>query len=220
MNVTITGQPPFDPVTLQDVYKSLRLDTEGSPETHADDSLLASLITAATRHVEHMGRLSTIRRHLRVSYPRFPAKPTEFVRYGPADRMKSVNALAMIYPPVLNISSVRYYDADNTLQTIPHADYLLPDQQQPQVVFKTGYIAPTLYDRPDAVQINYYAGYQPSVNNPTTQAEYAANVPTSIKRAIILQVQALYDDLAPADYERVQRAIESLIQPYRVQISI
>jgi hypothetical protein len=220
MNVTITGQPPFDPVTLQDVYKSLRLDTEGSPETHADDSLLSSLITAATKHVEHMGRFSLIRRHLRVSYSGFPPKPTEFVRYTPAARMNSVNALAMIYPPVLSISSVKYYDADNTLQTISHADYFLPDQQQPQVVFVSGFIAPTVYDRPDAVQINYYAGYRPSVNNPTTQAEYAANVPTSIKRAIILQVQALYDDLAPADYARVQSAIEALIQPYRIQIAL
>lgn len=220
MNVTITEEPPFDPITLQDLYQSLRLDTEGSPATHADDALLLSLITAATKHVEHMARISIIRRHLRVSYPSFPPKPTDYVRYGPADRMKSVSALSLIYPHVLNVSSVRYYDADNVLHTISASDYILPDQQQPQIVFKSTFIPPTLYDRPDAVQINYYAGFHPTVANPTTQAQYAGNVPASIKRAIILQVQALYDDLTPADYAKVQSAIESLMQPYRVQIAL
>lgn len=220
MNVTITEAPPFDPITLQDLYQSLRLDAEGSPATHSDDALLTALISAATQHVEHMGRFSIIRRHLRVTYPSFPPKPTDYVRYGAAARMNSVAGLYLIYPPIINISSIRYHDASDALQTIPHADYILPDEQQPQVVFKSTFIPPTLYDRPDSVQINYYAGFRPTVNNPTTQAQYAGNVPAAIKRAIILQVQALYDDLAPADYAKVQSAVEALIQPYRIQIAL
>lgn len=219
MNVTTVVAAPFDPVTLPEVYSSLRLDTEGSPATHPDDALLLSLITAATKHVEHMGRFSLIRRELRVSYPQLPPRPTDYAVYTPTQRFRAVPALALHYPPILSVFAVRYYDADNVLQTIPASDYILPDQQLPQIVFKSTFIPPTLYDRPDAVQITYFAGYHPSTNNPTTQAQYAANVPAPLKRAIILQTQALYDDLAPADYDRVQRAVESLVQPYRIQLA-
>lgn len=219
MNVTTTEAAPFDPVTLAELYPSLRLDVEGSPATHADDALLASLITAATKHIEHMGRFSLVRRHLRATYPQLPPRPTEYAVYTPSDRFRAVTALALHYPPVLSVSSVLYYDSANALQTIAHSDYFLPDQQLPQIVFKPSFVQPVLYDRPDALQVNYYAGYHPTVNNPTTQAQYAGNVPAPLKRAIILQTQALYDDLSPNDYDRVQRAIEALVQPYRIQLT-
>lgn len=219
MNVTTTEAAPFDPVTLAELYPSLRLDVEGSPATHADDALLASLITAATKHIEHMGRFSLVRRHLLVTYPQFPPRPTDYAVYSPTDRFKAVPALALHYPPILSVSSVRYYDADNVLHTVSASDYFLPNQQLPQIVFKPSFVQPVLYDRPDALQVNYYAGYHPSVTNPTTQAQYAANVPAPLKRAIILQTQALYDDLSPADYDRVQRAVEALVQPYRIQLT-
>ena len=213
MNVTVVAPPPFQPITLADVYRGLRLDTEGSPETHPDDTMLVGHIAAACADVEKRLHRSIIRQTLRASYAAFPS-PTL------SGRNPAQTALSLPGAPVVSVSSVQYHDTENTLRTVDAAAYYLTDEQQPRLRFTTGFLAPSVYDRPDAVRVTYVVGYAPSGSPPTTQADYAANVPPPIKQACILGVQALYDDLQPADWDRLQRAIESLVQPYRVQLTV
>ena len=217
MNLTIITPPPFEPVTLAQVYAHLRLDPEGSPMTHADDAMLLRHIESARRHVEQMARRSLVQQSLRLSLATFPVSYDAWA-LGRAPR-DTVREVRLISPPLVAVDAVRYYDGDNALQTLDAANYYVTDEQVPQLRFVPAFSAPTLYDRPDAVRIDYRAGYAPEGSPPETQADYVANVPKPLLDAVLLGVQLLYDELMPAQREQIERTREAIVQPYRVQLA-
>lgn len=196
--MSVIVPPPFQPVTLAEVYSHLRLDPEGSPATHPDDDMLSRHIRTATAEVERMTHRALVQQTLRMVRPSFPAQ-------GIALR-----------PPVQRIDAVRYYDGDNNLQTVTPESYFLSDDAQ--LRFVTGFSAPVVYDRPDALRIDYVAGY-PTDGSPATQQEdYAGNVPSMVKDAILLGVQLLYDPLTPEQRDAVVRARAALLSSLVVHV--
>lgn len=217
MNLTITTQPAAEPVTLAEVYAQLRLDTEGSPPEHEHDALLQSHIATARQEVEAMSRRSLVVRTLRLSMAGFPAVDASAL--SDTERRSRVTAMRLHRPPIVRVDSVRYYDAENTLQTVDPADYYLTDEQVPALRFVTGFSAPAVYDRPDAVRVDYVAGYLGEGSPPTSQAELAANVPEQLKQAILVGVELLYDAKTPQERQAIERLRESLVQPLRIQLT-
>lgn len=221
MNLTVTTPPPFEPVTLLEVYKHLRLDPdhEGSPgeESHPDDAMLSRHIATARAHVEQMTRRSLVQQTVRLSLATFPVSADAWT-LSAAPRT-AVRCIRLHRPPLIRVDSVRYYDGDNVLQTLDSAGYYTTDDQVPELRFVSSFSAPTLYDRPDAVRVEYVAGYTPSGSPSTTQEDYTGNVPQWAKDAVLIGVQLLYDDMAPADADKLERLREALVQPYRVQLT-
>jgi uncharacterized phiE125 gp8 family phage protein len=219
MNLTVISPPPFEPVTLAEVYRHLRLtpDHAGSPDetSHPDDAMLRSQITAAREYVEVATRRALVQQVLRLSHGSFPYYcsgwwPT-YRRYTAYDR------ILLRRPPLIRVERVVFSDGDNVDQVIDPVDYYVTDDQVPELRFGTGYSVPTYYDRPDALRVEYVAGYAPGGSPATTQEEYATNVPETLKNAVLLGVQLLYDNLAPADREAIERMRESMLQTYRIQ---
>jgi hypothetical protein len=63
-------------------------------------------------------------------------------------------------------------------------------------------------------------GYATEGSPATTQAEYAGNVPKALQQCVLLGVQLLYDNLAPADREAIlERMREAMMQPFRIQLA-
>lgn len=192
MNVTTISPPPFEPVTLAEVYAHLRLDPDDG--AHPDDSLLTGFIEAARTQVEQMTRRSLVARRLRVSYGNWPAC-----------------GLRLWRPPVLRVIAVRRMEDGEMVEV---DDWTVTDEQIPRLRFVNGR-APAVLDAPE---IEYEAGYAPAGSPPTTQADYAANIPRPLRDAILLGVQLLYDTLAPDQRDRIERTREALISPYRVLV--
>ena len=192
MNVTIISPPPFEPVMLSEVYAHLRLDPDDG--AHPDDSLLTGFIEAARTQVEQMTRRSLVARRLRVSYGNWPAC-----------------GLRLWRPPVLRVIAVRRMEDGEMVEV---DDWTVTDEQIPRLRFVNGR-APAVLDAPE---IEYEAGYAPAGSPPTTQADYAANIPRPLRDAILLGVQLLYDTLAPDQRDRIERTREALISPYRVLV--
>ncbi len=215
MNITVVTPPPFEPVTLAQVYAHLRLDPEGSPATHPDDGMLTRMIVSARQTVEMMTRRALVRQTLRLALGGFPVP--EYRKWALTGLQKAgIQPLYLRRPPIVDGTvQVQYFDADNTLQTLPTAEYYVTDEQLPQVLFVND--PPGTYDRPDAVRINYVAGYVPAGSPPISQAEYAANIPAELKDAVLVTVQMLYDSLTPAEQTRLEMLREALVQPYRIQ---
>lgn len=218
MNLTVITAPPFEPVTLAECYKHLRLDPdhEGSPSetSHPDDAMLSAHITAAREFVEVATRRALVQRTIRLSCNAWPR-----YCYGwlPPFRPQQVERIMLRRPPVIRVDSVRYFDGENTLQTVDPASYYVTDDQVPELRFVSTFAAPTTFDRPDAVRVEYVAGYTPEGSPPTTQAEYAASIPATLKQCVLLGVQLQYDNLAPADRMAVENMREAMLQTYRVQ---
>jgi len=215
MNITVTVPPPFEPVTVADVWAHLRLDAMGSPLAHPDDSMLERFISTARQQVELMTRRSLIQQTVQLSCRNFKMAPESFRGLSYPERVNAAQKVLLRRGPVIRVIEVSYYDAANGLQTVDAGAYYVTDEQVPELCL-TG-AAPSTYDRPDAVRVSYVAGYQPEGSPPTTQAEYAANVPKPLRDAILVGVQMLYDSLTPVEHERLDNLREALVQPYRVQ---
>jgi uncharacterized phiE125 gp8 family phage protein len=200
MNVELIEAPPFLPVTLAEVYLHLRLDPEGSPPTHPDDSMLLMHLGTATKQAEKYIRGSVIRRRLRLHVPRFPC-------FG--------EGLVLLRGPVLSVESVQYYDAANELQTLDASSWYVSDDARKQLRLASGVAGPATYCRPDAVRVDYTAGYAPEGSPPATQSEYAANVPDSIKAAILIGVELLYDSMLPQQRDAMEKARACVLEDFK-----
>ena len=131
----ITG-PAAEPVTLADAKLHLRVDADIT----ADDTLIASLITAARQQAEHRtGRRIGLQTWAR-SYDAFPAW-----------------SLLLPDPPVTEIVSIQYEDPAGVLQTMPPTDYRLRPLSEPAVVLPVK-AWPTAIAEPGAVTVTYRCG--------------------------------------------------------------
>jgi uncharacterized phiE125 gp8 family phage protein len=104
--------------------------------------------------------------------------------------------------PFISLVSIKYYDSENVLQTLVSGTDFDDCSSNPALIhFKTDFV---LYDRPDALQIRFNAGYA-----------NAAAVPAMIKAAIILMAGKMYDN--PIDsVENLPKASTNLLRQYRI----
>lgn len=123
------------------------------------------------------------------SYPQWPCNPVRFDRH-----------------PVKAITSVTYYDADNSLQTVSSSDYRLLETTRAASVleFDSQFSRPSLYGRSDAVLVTYTAGY--AVNGAGD-----IEIPPQAKWAILLRLEHDWGDLMPREQVANERAVESLL---------
>lgn len=219
MNVTTVLEPTVEPVTLAQVYSQLKLDpfieSSDSPTeySHPLDSQLRGNITTARKQVEDWVRRCFVEQTLRLSMPGFPGSCWPW--RGAANVPPRIR---LVRPPVIAVSSVRYYDTDNALQTVSPADYYVTDEQVPELRFLAAFAAPTVYDRPDALRVEYRAGYVGTGSPPTSDEEKRANVPQVFKDAILVGVEMLQGDAAPADREALERMWRAMLDPYVLQL--
>lgn len=224
MNVTVITPPPFEPVTLADVYRHLRLDPDhaNSPTelSHPDDPMLEQHITAARVHVEKMARRSLVQQQLRLSCVGFPLSCWRGLWWPRGELFLPPGRIELLRPPLQHVDRVSYYDGENALIDVDPASYYVTDDLVPELRFTTSYSPPAVYARADALRVDYTAGYPPE-GSPTdpTQEAYAANVPGPLKQAVLLTVQLQYDNLAPADREAIERMREAFVQPFRIQLA-
>jgi len=172
MAVQIIEAPAAEPISAADVVTQTHVRAD-----FADDADLASTyIESARSDAESRTKRQFVTATLRLTLEAFPAG-----RY-----------LEIPRPPLQSVTAVRYYDAAGTLQTLDPAVYhvsgahpapVLTEAPMPGVVtLKAGASWPTTEDRPDAVEVEFVAGY----GEP-------ADVPAGIKHAMLLHVADSYD---------------------------
>lgn len=135
-NLELTTPPPFQPITVEDAKSHLRLD--GTDE----DGLIRGYVEAATEYVEN----ATDRQLITASYAySFEAVPCD----GRVPLPKS---------PLVSVESVTYIDTNGDEQTLPTSDYRVVTTRTPGHVHVVN-LPSSLYDREDAITINYTCGY-------------------------------------------------------------
>lgn len=167
---------------------------------HSDhDTLIASLVAYATELVQNMASIQVPQKTLRVTLQGFPT-----------------DEIILPRPPVQSITSVKYYDSDNTLQTWAtdqwDSDLYVDSPWVPSVVNTricpaSGVTWPTVYTRLVPVQINYVAGWKA-----------AADVPGPLIQAIKIILGDLYDNREDVVIGRPVanlHIIEKLVSTYR-----
>jgi uncharacterized phiE125 gp8 family phage protein len=182
----ITTAPSSEPVTLTEAKDQCRVDNES---TH-DDTFLNNAITTAREYYEQVTDRFLMPRTVQVALKRFPG----------------IRQIELAGAVVRSITSVQYYDSDNTLQTLSSSKYYLFDYFFPNaVVLDSAEAWPDTYERENAVIITYEAGYT-----------NASEVPQKSKTAILMMVAELF---ANRESSSVTGTVSSLTRAYTNLIS-
>jgi len=157
----VTTEPSNEAVLLAEAKSFLKIDSD-------DENDLITILSQAAREMVEIrtGRsLITQTRTIKMDY--FPQSDTILLPNG----------------PVVSVSSVKYYDEDEVLQTMSAADYWVDITSGiSRIVAKDSW--PSVYDMPNAVVIVYVCGYGAS----------SSNVPKPLKQAIYLIMAHLYEN--------------------------
>lgn len=222
MQIVVLTPPPVEPVTAGEAFFHLKLITDAQADVTEEPEYAEVMrcVTAAREQCEQYTRRAFVQQTLLLQ--RGPEKNSE--RRGLEWYMNGAagcwGTLELLRPPLVSVTAVRFYDEDNVLQTIDEESYFVQAGLVPSLRFVTGFNFPSTYLRSDAIEVEYVAGYpvvaaDPEADPPTL-IDYRANLPASIKSAILLTVQALYDKLLPADHEKIMNARDALLSSYRV----
>ncbi len=169
--------------------------------SHTDeDTLITSLIQAATDYLDAdhgiLGR-ALITQRWQLTMKDFPT-------YGDVH---------LPVPRVQQVTSFKYYDADNVQQDFGVDQYRLVTNDEDAIIeFVDGATIPTVYDRADAVQIQYDTGY----------GDAATDIPQALRVAMLLMIGNWYEHreaVLPQSLEELPLAVRSLLQPFRISRS-
>lgn len=160
MRVEVIETPTERPVSLAEAKIQTRIDHDD------DDAYIEMLIDVAASRIaapDGLTNRSLCLQTLRASTPRWPCKD-----------------LRLPAGPVVAVESVKFYDTDNVLQTVPTSDWFLASRGALTMV--DDFVGDALYPRPDAVQITYTAGHADPLD-----------IPASLRHAVLLLISQLYD---------------------------
>lgn len=178
-SIVRTIAPVFSPLDLEALANYLRVDAQ------EDVTHLEHLAAQAADEVERLTGRVLLSSTYRLSQDNWP---TDAIGYY-------LRAIELPRTPLLTVTSVKYYDEADVLQTLDSAQYIVcTDSEIGQVYLKAAYTWPDLSERPDAVQVLFTAGH----------ATQVSEVPARLKMAMLLLCRYYYAGGTPND--RIEKA--------------
>ena len=189
-----------DPLTAAEANLHLRLN---SATASADSAIVTRLIAAATEEAQAFTGKQFVDATFDWTLPCFRDP-----------RTGDTTTLTLPRCPVDSITHVKYYDTANTQQTLAAANYytigLATTTTAPvtpcRLVLVSTSSWPSLYDRQDAVEIRFKAGYSAD----------STSVPAAIKAAILMMVDDLYNNRCrQGEALTINPAVMRLLRPFQ-----
>ena len=164
-------------------------------DTTADDTLIDSLIKAATQSCQ----IFTNRYFL----------TTVVTQYS--DKWDGIYTLYK--SPVSGISHIKYFDSNDTEQTLASSNYILDNVSQPaRIGIAVNGTLPDLADRINAVHVEYKVGY--GLTSDT--------VPEGIKQAVLITIGNWYENRQTVITGRTATELplssQYLLEQYKIQV--
>lgn len=162
--VLITG-PAIEPITLEEAQDHLKVNGE--------DTYLTGLIATARTMVERYVNRSLILQ----SWKGF--------------KNCWHHCMRIPYPPLIAVSSVKYYNLDGVLTTLSTTDYWVNNADQPgEIRTVYDFSPPELqYGRPNAIEVEYTAGYLAT----GTDEQKRAAVPAPLRHGMKILLTDLHE---------------------------
>lgn len=181
---SVVTPPASEPINLAQAKKQLEIPISDT----AHDDQIDLLIQAAREQWEHDTDSACITQTLRVYTDSFDN-----------------DYLYLPTRPIQSITSIKYYDSTNTLQTMPATDYNF-DKSSRYIRLAYLKLWPMTLARWDAIEITYVAGYGTAVN-----------VPAVAKQAMLMLVGKYFEnrDLLVSGSMANDSAYENLVTRYQ-----
>lgn len=181
--LTRTAAPSVLPVSLSEAKANMRVDGT------AEDALIAALIAAACATVQEMTGRAIGEQTWRLDLP-------------------EQNASARVQIPLVpvgSVSSITYFDADDTQQSATVSDfYVFKDDFAAQIMPKSGSSWPATIMRDDAISVTFVAG--------------STTAPEGLKQAVLLLVAHWFENRCTTAEKRMSEipyAVEFLTNQHR-----
>ena len=178
--------PTSTVISLSEAKAFLRIDSDYDD----DNTYITSLINVATQVVEEFTRRRLITQTYNIFYDEFP--PYIDLQIG----------------EVASVTHIKYYDEDNTLQTLATDQYDVDTRVRPGRIYQsnTGDF-PNTYERPNAIEVEFIVGGS------------ASDVPAPIVQAIYIIVGRYYENrqdvVMGTQVNELPLMVEYLLTPYR-----
>ena len=200
---TLQTSATTDPLSYAEIRDYLRLD-DG-----VDEQLLITLLKMSVDFVEKYTGRALINRTLNLfidGIDEIDMPLWEGVKIGPDISLRK-RYIELPTPPVQSVSSITYFNDDDTETTFASSKYYLDNAREPaRVYLRDGEAFPTGLRIANAMKVVYVAGY--GVNR--------TDVPEAIKMAMLQIIAFNYEHRG--DFEGVIRPpamMQGLLQPYR-----
>jgi len=179
--------PATTAISLAEAKAFLRVDSDYDD----DDSYITSLIGVATNVVEQFTRRRLITQTYNIYYDEFP--PYIDLQVG----------------NVASVTHVKYYDTDNTLQTLDTSQYDVDIRVKPGRIYQAedGNF-PNTYERANSVEVEFVVG------------SAASDVEDAIKQAMYIVIGRYYENrqdvVMGTQVNELPLMVEHLLTPYRL----
>ena len=163
MALKLSTAPTVEPVSIADAKAQSRIDIAD------EDTLIADMVKGARQYAERITSSSFITQTWQLVLDSWPGREI-FLPKG----------------PLQSVTSIKYYDADDTEYTVTSTDYIVDTYSKPGRIFiksTASWPTTTLRDI-NGVIITFVAGY----------GDTASTVPSDIKAAIRLMFGDLYEN--------------------------
>ena len=170
----IVDAPATKPITLAEVKAQLRVE-------HSDDDVIIQrLIDVVVAYTDVRGALGQAM---------ITQKWAQWMGPNPTQKV------ALVLAPVQSVTAIKYYDVDGALQTDTLTNYQTFGTDFTSTVGpKDGFAWPVTQNRPDAIRIEYQIGFGDAI----------ADVPQSIRHALMLLVGHWYDNREQSQADKLQ----------------
>lgn len=179
--------PATTAISLAEAKAFLRVDSDYDD----DDSYITSLIGVATNVVEQFTRRRLITQTYNIYYDEFP--PFMDLQVG----------------NVASVTHVKYYDTDNTLQTLDTSQYDVDIRVKPGRIYQAedGNF-PDTYERANSVEVEFVVG------------SAASDVEDAIKQAMYIVIGRYYENrqdvVTGTIASELPLMVDHLLTPYRL----
>lgn len=167
MALELTSAPASEPLTLDEVRTFLRVTSV------TEDDYILNLISVARSCAEDFLNRALIQQTW-----------TLYLRDFPSDA-----EIVLPLAPLSSVTSVKYYNSANRLTTLTvNTDYYVDAKSQPgRIVLPESVSWPTCYDKPNAVEIVFVAGYGAA----------ASAIPGRILQGMLMHISDMFENRTP-----------------------
>lgn len=202
--LTVTAPPEVEPLALNEVKAYLRVDHDD------DDDLIAGLIVAAREACETATGRSLITRGYSLYMDAWPGTTAlgwwDGIEEG-ADILYKDSALFLPQPPLVSVSAIRVYNADNSYAVLPPGGYAVDAIGMPgRVILSDGALPPVPGRVVNGIEVQFTAGYG-------AQRE---KVPAALRQGMRQVVAYLYENRGDTPGRAVlSSGAAALFHPFR-----
>lgn len=193
-----------EPISLETARLHLRLDTEGSPPAHPDDSLVEVLISVAREAAEQYTACAIVQQDYTLALDAFPEKEIVLGTW-----------------PVNSIAAVTYKDSDNQVQTLSSSEYFLDNFSKPaKLHLQPGKAWPATATVANCVAVQFNAGHTDE-DSPNPYP-----LPKAVKQALLLLIGHLYENreaiatIIGGSKEELPMGAAYLLTPHRIKMGM